>query len=192
MFRVKEEHLHNEHVRRMFYDIPRVGNMIAARQLDFLGKTMRGPHDRPAQQMMTAWCDNVRRVGRPFLHNKDFIVKNLRLLFVNVPEVTIDDYGSLKNWINEALDKKYWNDLLDCLTDCQASIPERPAELPRPRRSPRNHDARDQDLVRQAASGKVGAYQAAAAAESTTFSPHSTANSTHKSLGGTKLTRSST
>jgi hypothetical protein len=102
---------------------------------------MRGPHDRPAQQLMTACCDNVRRVGRPFLHNKDFIVKNLRLLFANVPEVTIDEYGSLKNWINEALDEKYWNDLLDCLTDRQASIPERPVELPRPRRSPRNHDA---------------------------------------------------
>ena len=30
MFRVKEEKLHNEHVQRMFYDIPRVSNMIAA------------------------------------------------------------------------------------------------------------------------------------------------------------------
>ncbi len=150
MFRVKEEHLHKEHVRRMFYDIPRVGNMIAACQLDFLGKTMRGPPDRPAQQMMTACCNNVCRVGRPFLHNKDHIVKNLRLLFANVPEVTIDEYGSLKNWINEALDEKYWNNLLACLTDCQASIPTRPdrqasiptrpEELPRPRRSPWNHD----------------------------------------------------
>ena len=79
MFRVKEEHLNDEHVRRMFYDIPRVGNMIAARQLDFLGKTMRSPYDPPAQQMMTACCNNVRRVGLPFLPNKDFIVKNLRL-----------------------------------------------------------------------------------------------------------------
>jgi hypothetical protein len=41
------------------YDIPRVGNMIATWQLDFLGKTVRGPHDRPAQQMLTACCDNV-------------------------------------------------------------------------------------------------------------------------------------
>ena len=80
--------------------------MIAARQLDFLGKTMRGPHNRPAQQMMTASCDNVHRVGRPFLHNKDFIVKNLCLLFANDPEVTIDEYGSLKNWINLARNKK--------------------------------------------------------------------------------------
>ena len=117
MFRVKEEHLHNEHVGRMFYDIPHVGNMIAAHQLDFLGKTMRGPHDHPAKQMMTACCNNVRCVGCPFLHNKDFVVKNLCLLFANVPEVTIDDYGSLKNWINEACDEKIWNDLINCLTD---------------------------------------------------------------------------
>jgi hypothetical protein len=36
MFRVKEEQIHNAHVRRMFYDIPCMGNMIAARQLNFL------------------------------------------------------------------------------------------------------------------------------------------------------------
>jgi hypothetical protein len=107
--------------------------MIAARQLDFLGNTMRGPHNRPAQQMMTASCDNVHRVGRPFLHNKDFIVKNLCLLFANDPEVTIDEYGSLKNWINLARNKKYWNNLIACLTDQQASIPTRPTKLPRPR-----------------------------------------------------------
>jgi hypothetical protein len=46
----------------MFYDIPRVGNIIAACQLNFLGKTMRGPPSHPAQQMMTACCDNARRL----------------------------------------------------------------------------------------------------------------------------------
>ena len=103
----------------MFHDIPRVSNMIATRQLDFIGKTIRGPFDRPAQQMLTACCDNIRRVGCPFLHNKDFIVKNLRLLFANVPEVTIDDYSSLKNWIREASHEQYWNSLVDCLTNRQ-------------------------------------------------------------------------
>jgi hypothetical protein len=83
----------------MFYDIPHVSNMIAARQLNFTGKTVRGPFDRPAQQMLTACCDNTRRVGRPFLHNKDFIVRNLRLLFANIPEVTIDNYSFLRGWI---------------------------------------------------------------------------------------------
>jgi hypothetical protein len=136
MFRVKEEQIHNAHIRRMFYDIPHVGNMIAARQLAFLGKTVRGPHNHPAQQMLTACCENVPRVGRPFLHNKDYIVKNLCLLFANVPEVTINDYSSLKNWIQEVLDKKYWNDLIECLLNRKATIPPHPNEWPRPKRSP--------------------------------------------------------
>ena len=41
--RVKEERIQNEHVRRMFYDISRVGNMIAARQMDFIGKIVCAP-----------------------------------------------------------------------------------------------------------------------------------------------------
>jgi hypothetical protein len=76
-----------------------------------------------------------------FLHIKDYIVKNLCLLFDNIPEVTINNYGSLKNWIQEALKKKYWNDLIMCLLNQQATIPLRPNEWPQPRRSPRNHNA---------------------------------------------------
>jgi hypothetical protein len=110
--------------------------MIAARQLDFLEKTVRRPHNRPAQQMLTACCDNVRQVGCPFLHNKDYILKNLRLLFANVPEVTINGYGSLKNWIQEALDEKYWIDLIAFLLNQQATILLGPDKWPQPRRSP--------------------------------------------------------
>jgi hypothetical protein len=128
MTKVREERIQNEHVRRMFYDIPRVSNMIAARQLDFIRKSIRGPFDRPAQQMLTVCCNHVQRVGHPFLHNKDFIVKNL----ANVPEVTIDDYGSLKNWIQEASHEQYWDQLAACLIDRQAEIPTRPDEWPRP------------------------------------------------------------
>jgi hypothetical protein len=121
--KVRENHIKNEHVRRMFYDIPRVSNMIAARQLDFIGKTIRGPLDRPAQQLLTACYNYTRQVGRPFLHNKDFIVKNLCLLFANVPEVTINEYGSLKHWIKEGLHEQYWNQLVACLIDRHAITP---------------------------------------------------------------------
>ena len=58
-----------------------------------------------------------------FLRNKDFIVKNLQLLFVNVPEVTIDTFRSLKSWIKEVSHEQYWNQLFACLTDRQASTP---------------------------------------------------------------------
>ncbi len=97
MTRVREEGVQNKHVRRMFYNIPHVGNMIAARQMDFIGKTDCGPSDRLAQKMLTACCDTFCQIGRPFLHNKDYIVKNLCLLFANVPEVTSNKYGSLKH-----------------------------------------------------------------------------------------------
>jgi hypothetical protein len=121
--RVKEERIQNEHVRRMFYDIPRVGNMIAAWQMDFIRKIMRAPSNRPAQQMLTACCNNIRPVGRPFLHTKDYIIKNLCLLFANIPKVTIDNFGSLKSWIWEALHEQYWTQLVDCLTNRHASLP---------------------------------------------------------------------
>jgi hypothetical protein len=92
MMRVREDRLHNEHVQKMFYNIPCVSNMIAVRQLDILGKTMQGPHDRPAQQMLTACCDNFCQVGCSFLHNKNYIVKNLRLLllpmYLKSPSIT--------------------------------------------------------------------------------------------------------
>jgi hypothetical protein len=59
MMRVKAEQIHNKRVQQMFYDIPCAGNMIATRQLDFLGNTACGLHDCPTQQMLTACCDNV-------------------------------------------------------------------------------------------------------------------------------------
>ena len=80
----------------MFYNILCVRNMIAAQQMDFISGAVHAPPDRPAQRMLTACCNNTCLVGRPFLHNKEHIVKNLRLLFSEVPEVTINDFGSLK------------------------------------------------------------------------------------------------
>jgi hypothetical protein len=66
--------IRNEHVQRMFNDTPRMRNMIAAWQMDFIGNVLRGPHDCPAQQMLNACCDNIRLIGWPFLHNKDHII----------------------------------------------------------------------------------------------------------------------
>ncbi len=40
------------------------------------------------------------------------MVKNLRLLFQDVDTVNIDHFGSLQDWIHEATDKKYWNQLV--------------------------------------------------------------------------------
>ena len=55
---VQDQHIRNEKVRRMFYDIPCVKNMITTRQLGFLGKIIRGPIDRPARRLLTICCQH--------------------------------------------------------------------------------------------------------------------------------------
>jgi len=142
MSQVKEERIRNIHMRQKFYDIPRARNMIAARQMDFVGKMVRGP-DRPTKSMLTACCPNTRLPQRPQFHNKDALVKNLKLLFGQVHDVTIDDQGSMKDWINEVMCEEYWNGLVRCLLDKSAELPERPATWTRRRRSPRNHENSD-------------------------------------------------
>jgi hypothetical protein len=129
---VKEERIRNEHMRRMFYNIPCVQNMIAMRQLDFIGKAIRGAPNRSARSLIAACCAHKRLVGCPFLHNKDAIVKNLCLLSANVPEVIIDDTGSLKSWIQEDLHEAYWNQLVQSLLHCKEELPAHPTEWPRP------------------------------------------------------------
>ena len=137
---VKEERIKNAFVRQKFYDIPRIRNMIAARQMRFIGKVVRGPWSRPAKRMLTACCTNTRLAQRPNFHNKDLLVKNLKLLFANVHDVEIDNQGSMKEWINEVMDEEYWNQLVECLTDKFAELPERPETWTRRRRSPRGHE----------------------------------------------------
>jgi hypothetical protein len=128
MTKVQEQRLHNGKVRDMFYFIPCVRNMIVARQMDFVGKMIRGPPDRPSRNMITACCDHKRQVGRPQTTGKNFIVENLRLLFQDIPTVQINRHGSLHSWIHEASNEKYWCQLVDQLLHPATPVLERPAD----------------------------------------------------------------
>ncbi len=46
----------------------------------------------------------------------------------NSPTVQIDRYGSLRSWIHEASNKRYWNQLVDRLLHPNTPTPERPAD----------------------------------------------------------------
>jgi hypothetical protein len=63
MTQVKDNRLQNKRVQKMFYSIPRVRNMIAVRQNDFIRKMIRGPPDQPSRNMITACCEYKQRVG---------------------------------------------------------------------------------------------------------------------------------
>ena len=54
------------------------------------------------------------------------MVENLRLLFQDVNTVNIDRFGSLQNWINEANDEGYWNQLVKSLLHPDMPILEHP------------------------------------------------------------------
>ena len=54
------------------------------------------------------------------------MVENLRLLFQDVTTVNIDRFGSLRDWIHEASNEEYWNQLVARLLNPCMPIPERP------------------------------------------------------------------
>jgi len=122
--------------------------MITARQADFIRKMIRGPPVQPSCNMITACCDHKRRVGRPQTTGKNFMVENLRLLFQDVTTVNMDRCGSLRDWIHEASNEEYWNQLVARLLNPCTPIPERPeawGPLPswRPRRDTSNRHPAD-------------------------------------------------
>jgi len=53
MFQVKRERITNDQVRKRFYDIPCVENMIAAGLLSFIGKAVRDPNPLPTSTYKT-------------------------------------------------------------------------------------------------------------------------------------------
>ena len=73
--------------------------------------------------MLTACCQHKRKRERPYLHNKDVIVQNLRFLFAQIPEVVIDDYESVKDWFKKASHESHWTALVRCFLDKQAPLP---------------------------------------------------------------------
>ncbi len=74
--------------------------MIAAWQMDVVGKMIRDPPDHPSCNMITACCNRKHLVGKPQTTGMNFMVENLRLLFHNIPAVQIVQHGSLCNWIH--------------------------------------------------------------------------------------------
>ena len=124
MTEVKEEKIRNEKVRKLFYNIPDMRSIIAARTSRFIGKVVRGPNDNPPKLFLTAWCNHPRPPGRPITTNKNSVVKALKTL---LPEsMESDKQGHLENWINTAMHEKLWNHKIEKLKRPGVEIPEPP------------------------------------------------------------------
>ena len=93
----REHSTTTEKVRELLYNMPSTPKLIAAQQMQFIGKVVRGYFDQPPMMMPTAWCNHKRKAGGPNKTKKDFVVKHLRLLLARIHEVNIDHFGSLKD-----------------------------------------------------------------------------------------------
>ena len=122
MIQVREEKISNKQVRKMFHNIPEIGNLIAAFQLRFVGKVVRHPHpEHIPKLLLSAWVDNKRPAHGVLETNKKSIVKALKKLYLNTSETDpfeggfghMDSKGSFNLWYEDALDESKWNWLIE-------------------------------------------------------------------------------
>ena len=125
MEQVKEESLSNETLRKRFYNIQDTRSLIATRQLQFIGKVVRGDNSLLPMQLLTAWVNKKWPRGRPITTTKTSFVKSLQLLYPKKKiehdiignefdlEIFMDKVGSLRYWIEDAADEKKWQWMID-------------------------------------------------------------------------------
>ena len=114
--------------------------------MNFLGHLLRGHVDLPPRQVLVAWVYNTRPIGRPLKSNRESMWQSLRRMMEDVSYVNIDFVGLLKDFYLFALDKAWWQKLIDRLLDPEAPIPARPNDgfTYNPRRSRRNQSQQSQ------------------------------------------------
>ena len=113
--------------------------MIAARQLQFLGKLVRSEDSSIPKQLLTAWVNHKRLPGSVLTTTKSSYVKSLQMLYPKntycidedsgkkAPLVThMDRFGSLKYWFEDAIDEKRWQ----CMIDSKLHFPH--CDIPEP------------------------------------------------------------
>ncbi len=85
-----EERITNERVRKIFFNLPTAENIIVIRQMNYLGKIIRGQTNHPPRQMLTAWSTNPHPKGGVLMTNKKALVQSLHtLLPKEMTETTI-------------------------------------------------------------------------------------------------------
>ena len=97
----------NESVRKRFFNAPTIRHQLVRRQLTFIGKVVRNSEDQIPTQLITAWCENMRKPGALLQNNKNNPDQNIRLI---VPGAAKD--GLLTTWVYLALDNGYWAHLV--------------------------------------------------------------------------------
>ncbi len=122
MGQVIKERITNKRIRKIFFNTPTVENTIVIRQMNYLGKIVRGPTNHPPRQMLTAWSANPCPTGGVLMTNRKVLTaypltqrngrdnhnkkQNKRQTH---NKTHTHKGGILKLWIKIPEDKKLWN-----------------------------------------------------------------------------------
>jgi hypothetical protein len=109
IYQVQEHHITNESILERI-NLPNMENLVAKRQLRWLGKIARMDEKRLPLKMLSCWMQSTRPVRRPPTTNRNSLVKSLQLIDPN-----ICDQGILSNWFQTAKDLSEWNDKISTL-----------------------------------------------------------------------------
>lgn len=124
MSQVRDEHIKNKQIRKIFFNIPNAQSLVTIRSMTYIGKVVRGSNCNPSRQLLTAFLNNPRPQSGIIMTNKKSLVNSLHILLPDkmmethiitdklTGNVTHKDVlnkdGALHLWINIALNEEEW------------------------------------------------------------------------------------
>lgn len=136
MTQVRDEHIRNTRIRKIFFNLPYIGKEVV----------VRSPNQCPSKQMLTAFSNNPRPPSGVIMTNKKAIVNSLHPLLPDIMEEThtstnkttgeitnktaMNKDGELRLWLKIALDEEKWTYHIRKLQ--QPGVPIQPPNPNRP------------------------------------------------------------
>jgi hypothetical protein len=109
IYDVKDNHIRNTDILSMM-NVPTMENIIAKRQLNWMGKMVRMDENRLPLKMLSCWMNESRPSRRPPTSTRNSMIRSLQILDPN-----ISDDGNLRDWFHLARDESEWNSKLESL-----------------------------------------------------------------------------
>eukprot|EP00978_Attheya_sp_CCMP212_P020287 scaffold57853_cov24-Attheya_sp.AAC.2 len=88
-------------------NLPPMENLIAKRHLQWVGEMARMKETRLPLKILSCWINEPRPTRRPHTTTRNSMVQSLQ-----IPDRSISNCGTLKEWFQSAKDKSVWNERL--------------------------------------------------------------------------------
>ena len=125
MTKVRDTRIKNTSIRIILYNIPYIWDQVLFRKLTSVGKILRRKWSHLPTQLLTDWCNHLRKCGWPLLTNKLSLARIISLIIPGV-----DETGSTSFWGYHTLNTGHWRDLIATLKHLANRTPGIPPNTP--------------------------------------------------------------